>query len=41
LELFEIEFLPEALEYLNEIPIKAKNKILFNMAMARSRKDPK
>jgi phage-related protein len=41
LELFEIEFLPEALEYLNEIPVKAKDKILFNMAMAKSKKDPK
>ena len=41
MELFEIEFLPEALEYLNEIPVKAKDKILFNMAMARSKKDPK
>lgn len=41
MELFEIEFLPEALEYLNEIPVKAKDKILFNMAMAKSRKDPK
>jgi phage-related protein len=41
LELFEIDFLPEALEYLNEIPLKAKEKILFNMAIARSKKDPK
>lgn len=41
LELFEIEFLPEALEYLNEIPIKAKDKILFNMAKAKSKKDLK
>jgi len=41
LDFFEIEFLPEALEYLNEIPGKAKDKILFNMAMARSKKDPK
>jgi hypothetical protein len=41
LELFEIEFLPEALEFLDEIPIKAKDKILFNMAMAKSKKDPK
>jgi phage-related protein len=41
LELFEIEFLQEALEFLDEIPIKAKDKILFNMAMARSKKDPK
>ncbi|MBK9150134.1 MAG: type II toxin-antitoxin system RelE/ParE family toxin [Saprospiraceae bacterium] len=41
MELFEIEFLDEALEYLNEIPVKAKEKILFNMAMAKSRKDPK
>ena len=41
MEYFEIEFLPEAFEYLNEIPIKAKDKILFNMAMAKSRKDPK
>jgi len=41
LELFEIEFLPEALEYLNSIPIKVMDKILFNMAMAKSKKDPK
>jgi hypothetical protein len=41
LELFEIAFLPEALEYLNEIPIKAKDKILFNMAKAKSKKDLK
>lgn len=41
MELFEIEFLREALEYLNEIPIKAKAKILFNMGMAKSKKDPK
>jgi phage-related protein len=41
LELFNIDFLPEALKYLDEIPIKAKEKILFNMAMARSKKDPK
>ncbi|MBK7184116.1 MAG: type II toxin-antitoxin system RelE/ParE family toxin [Bacteroidetes bacterium] len=41
MELFEIEFLPEALEYLNKIPVKAKDKILFNMAMAKSRKDAK
>ena len=41
MDFFEIEFLPEALEYLNEIPGKAKDKILFNMAMARSKKDPK
>lgn len=41
MELFEIEFLPEALEYLDEIPVKAKDKILFNMALAKSRKDPK
>ncbi len=41
MELFEIEFLQEALEFLDEIPIKAKDKILFNMAMARSKKDPK
>ena len=38
LKLFEIEFLPEALEYLNEIPIKAKDKILFNMARQNLRK---
>ncbi len=38
---FEIEFLPEALEYLNNIPTKAKDKILFNMAVAKSKKDPK
>ena len=41
MELFEIEFLPEALEYLDEIPVKAKDKILFNMALAKSKKDPK
>ena len=41
MDFFEIEFLPEALEYLNEIPDKAKDKILFNMAIARSKKDPK
>ncbi|HMU04189.1 MAG TPA: type II toxin-antitoxin system RelE/ParE family toxin [Saprospiraceae bacterium] len=41
MELFEIDFLPEALEFLNEIPLKAKDKILFNMAIARSKKDPK
>lgn len=41
MELFEIEFLPEALEFLDKIPIKAKDKMLYNMALARSRKDPK
>jgi len=41
LELFKIDFLPEALDYLNEIPEKAKEKILFNIAIARSKKDPK
>ncbi len=41
MDFFDIEFLPEALEYLNEIPVKAKEKILFNMAMAKSKKDPK
>ena len=41
MELFDIDFLPEALEFLYEIPVKAKDKILFNMAMARSKKDPK
>ncbi len=41
MEIFEIAFLPEALEYLNEIPIKAKDKILFNMAKAKSKKDLK
>jgi hypothetical protein len=35
LELLEIEFLPEALAYPNEIPVRAKDKILFNMAMAK------
>ncbi len=41
MELFKIDFLPEALDYLNEIPEKAKEKILFNIAIARSKKDPK
>ena len=41
MELFEIEFLPEALQFLNEIPTKVKDKILFNMAIARFKKDPK
>ena len=41
MEYFEIEFLPEAMEFLNEIPVKSKDKILFNMAMSKSRKDPK
>jgi phage-related protein len=41
LELFKIDFLPEALDYLDEIPVKAKEKILFNIAIARSKKDPK
>lgn len=41
MELFEIAFLPEALDFLSEIPIKAKDKILFNMAMAKSKKDSK
>ncbi len=41
MEFFEIKFLPEALEFLSEIPVKAKDKVLFNMALAKSRKDPK
>lgn len=41
MEFFDIDFLPEALEFLYKIPVKAKEKILFNMAMARSKKDPK
>ncbi|MBK7339572.1 MAG: type II toxin-antitoxin system RelE/ParE family toxin [Saprospiraceae bacterium] len=41
MEHFEIEFLPEALEFLSNIPVKAREKILFNMGLAKSRKDPK
>ncbi len=41
MEYFNIEFLPEALDFLDQIPLKAKDKIIFNMAVARSKKDPK
>jgi phage-related protein len=41
LEYFDIDFLDEALEFLDEIPLKVKNKILFNIALAKSRRDPK
>ena len=40
MEYFDIDFLPEALEFLSTIPVKAKEKILFNMALSKSRKDP-
>lgn len=33
--------MPEALDFLSEIPQKAKDKIPFNKAMAKYKKDPK
>jgi phage-related protein len=41
LELFEIEFLPEALEYLNEIPVKGKGQNPFQYGYGKIKKDPK
>ena len=41
MEFSEIELLPEALDFLMEIPVKAKDKIFLKMEMAKSKKDPK
>ena len=39
MEFFSIEFLPEALQFLEKIPTKVKRKVLFNMALATAKKD--
>ena len=41
MEFSEIELLPEDLDFLMEIPVKAKEKIFFKMEMAKSKKVPK
>jgi phage-related protein len=38
---FEIEFLSEALEFLESIDEKARNKIIFNIKKAKTLNDPK
>ncbi|MBI4646448.1 MAG: type II toxin-antitoxin system RelE/ParE family toxin [Bacteroidia bacterium] len=38
---FEIEFLEEAKEFLNEIDNKAKEKLIYNIDKARQLNDPK
>ena len=38
---FDVTLLPEALDFLELIPPKVKDKIVYNMAMASEKKDPK
>jgi phage-related protein len=38
---FDIEFLPEATEFMDQLPDKVRKKVIFNLRLAREQNNPR